>query len=771
MQGKEKMMFRLQVFVFAIATVLEIATAQDFKISGRVVNSFQNPLSGCVVVLKSNGMVDTTNQNGEFELTNVTSNITQPKNQRAEFRSGRATFLLKKQGLVNIRIYSLAGKVLHSWQSNDLKAGLHSINPSTIISDALPAGIYVVQLITPEDALSFKISTFNLRNSLNGTEASTHEGKAIEALAKTSAAGIDTLEITLENYEIKKIPLDTLFISLGNIRLDAIQENVPPSQPQAVYPTNGQQNIANSILLRWECTDQDGDTLAYNVLFDTVSPPSRVITERANSDSLVLGDLSSEMTYYWRIRAFDGEDSTSSQIFSFSTAAVEWDEIIPNLRRQCYIIGVEYENKIMGMGSGFAISPTKIMTNAHVVNGLIEIAELYGMDDKKFVAVRDGGTIDIDYSYELDKFAIHPNYDSTTNYTYDFAIVTIKSGTLSDTSVYETEYNLHSLSVGSEIATIGFPGETNDLNTVNPIATYKSGTISALRPFNPDNTPSNGETNVVIQHNFNTTGGTSGSPVFNKKGLVIAIHNSGEYDFIKNEDGTWTRVPVGSLGYSIRIDQRAAVESEPLTAFSTIEPKIVNYYFINGTLTDLQFYYRGTLMDTIEWLDTLSYWDYKGEPVDDVIELYSIVATDNYLYWQDTMQTGLDFSREYIVTDDYFLYGLTNNTNKTVKSCVVSNPLQYDSTYLYLSIGSYRDVGYYKASSMTDFRLYFYSATQLIYWDDIDTRSSTNEAKYVPLEATLTLSKRLATAADTKTKEDRKRTTYYRGDLLRKLGE
>jgi V8-like Glu-specific endopeptidase len=473
------------------------------------------------------------------------------------------------------------------------------------------------------------------------------------------------------------------------------------------------------------------------------------------------------MTYYWRIWAFDGVDSTASQVFSFSMKSIEWDDLISELKKQCYIIGFESKNKINGMASGFAISSTQIMTNAHVVNSLIKHAKNHRPGDYKFVAVRDGGTLDLDYSYELDKFAIHPGYDSTAKYTYDFAIVTIKKGTLTDTCLFETNSNLNSLMVGCHIATIGFPGETNDLNTVNPTATYKSGTVSALRPFVPDKTPSNNLTNVVIQHNFNTTGGTSGSPVFNKQGKVIAIHKSGEYEWIKNIDSSWTRIPVGSLGYSIRIDQRIGLETQPLTAFSSIKPTKVYYHFINGTLTDLQFYILGKLRDTIESLDTLKLWDYKGEPRYDDIELRSIVATDNYLSWDDTLKTGVDFSRRYIVSDKYFLYGLCNKTNKIVKSCVVLNSLGYDSTSLYLPIESCRFVGYYKASSATDFRLYLDSTSQIISWEGIDTRSSTKEAKFVRLDATLR-SPTNRTATNDMKKKRQKKVIYYRDDLLEK---
>jgi hypothetical protein len=232
------------------------------------------------------------------------------------------------------------------------------------------------------------------------------------------------------------------------------------------------------------------------------------------------------------------------------------------------------------------------MTNAHVAKGLIDFISNYDMTGIKLIAVRDGGRINVDNSFELDSFAIHQEYDSTKQYTYDFSLLTIKSGVLTDTCNFESTQQLYNLAIGDPIYTVGFPGEANDLNTIQPIATYKDGTISALRPFDPDRTPASSQTNVVIQHNFNTSGGTSGSPVFNNSGKVIGIHNSGEYEFIRNSDGTVTRVPVASIGYAIRIDQRTMVENCFMTSFSSIPPcQDAKLKLLNNSTTSIYYFY------------------------------------------------------------------------------------------------------------------------------------------------------------------------------------
>lgn len=765
-------MFRMmaQAQVLLLIALLS-AVGQGIEIRGRVVNVYQNPLSGCVVTLCSSGSSDTTDVNGAFVIAQgdiaVDGKALPPRGGTPSVNGAMVRFSIDGATRVGLMVFDMQGRTVHEWEQAHCPGGDHAVPLARMITRALPVGIYTGVLTVGEQQVAFKLPVSSAGPRAGGSSLTAHSRKIQPGPAK-SAAAVDTLVFQLEYYQTKRVAVESYQVDLGNVVLQVAEANTPPSQPQPAYPTNGQQDVAPAGTLKWECTDQDGDALTYTVYLDTVSPPLGVIGEQVAVDSLALPPIEHGTTYYWRVVAHDGLDSTRSQVFSFATASIEWDELVPQLRKQCYIVGVAYDGRIMGVGTGFAISPRRIMTNAHVVRALIDFARMYGMDDKQFVAVRDGGRLGHTHSHELDSFAIHPDYDSTTTYTYDFGIVTVRGGTLEDTCVYESLPNLYALTTGDEIATIGFPGETNDLNTVQPIATFKSGTISALRPFDPVSTPATDETNVVIQHNFNTTGGTSGSPVFNRDGRVIAIHNSGEYDFIKNQDGTWTRIPVGSLGYSIRIDQRTSMESTPLTAFSAVEPELVDYYFINGTYTDLSFYFRGVLMDTIPYLDTLHYWDYKGEPVNDVVELYSLVATGNYVYWRDTMQTGLDFSRRYIVNNSYFLLGLTNSTNKAVKSCVVSSAYQHDSAQLYLPVGAYADVGYYRSSSLTDVNIHFHDASQYIYWNDLDTRSTNAYAAFIPLEATLTLTKQAPPGPGHKPPKTPDKITWSRAELLRR---
>ena len=112
------------------------------------------------------------------------------------------------------------------------------------------------------------------------------------------------------------------------------------------------------------------------------------------------------------------------------------------------------------------------------------------------------------------------------------------------------------LRVGQPIATLGFPGEIATLNTPMPLATFKDGTISALRPFRPDFVSVSPQNNRVVQHNLDLSPGTSGSPIFDYEGWIVAVNHAGTETLVIDQDtGAPARVSHGNIGFGIRVDE------------------------------------------------------------------------------------------------------------------------------------------------------------------------------------------------------------------------
>jgi hypothetical protein len=236
-----------------------------------------------------------------------------------------------------------------------------------------------------------------------------------------------------------------------------------------------------------------------------------------------------------------------------------WSDVLDLIKPALYWIGYTAKPEggtrypVIFVGTGFAVNEFLIATNYHVgiaiTNGFQEIRNDL---DPIAIAVRAGtraygdgtfgdGTFRLgevmedrdlwgfwDPRYDLTArspdialFGVYNIDDGESYYGLDFA----RLATLDDAM---------DLQVGEEIGIYGFPGileTTHDPLTLTPNPTFKSGTVSALRPYNEEISLSSafkvGLMGKFVQHNLETAPGNSGSPIFNTRGEIVAIHNSG----------------------------------------------------------------------------------------------------------------------------------------------------------------------------------------------------------------------------------------------------
>ena len=166
-----------------------------------------------------------------------------------------------------------------------------------------------------------------------------------------------------------------------------------------------------------------------------------------------------------------------------------------------------------------------------------------------------------DLSYQGNYFFIgtywsHPQWDPENLSSPDVGTLHISEGFIGRRARLATSNAVYRLRVGAPIATLGFPGELQggELSHLFPIGTFKNGTISALRP------PFRGEMyttsdSYVVQHNLDLSGGTSGSPIFDDSGQVVAINNAGIENVVLNIGGAPARISQAALGFGIRADK------------------------------------------------------------------------------------------------------------------------------------------------------------------------------------------------------------------------
>ena len=250
----------------------------------------------------------------------------------------------------------------------------------------------------------------------------------------------------------------------------------------------------------------------------------------------------------------------------------DWSGIVHSLQYSVYAVlhGVYNENiadwTITFIGTSFAVESGTLVTNGHIIDGLLELDgqvaafnDRYGTDLQSAWIVVQNLTTDL--SYEGNYFFIgtywsHPQWDPDNLKSPDVGTLHISEGFIGRRVSLATSREVYRLRIGAPIATLGFPGELQggELSHLFPIATFKNGTISALRP-SFDGEPYTVSDTHVVQHNLDLSGGTSGSPIFDASGQVVAINNAGIENLVLSIGGTPTRVPQTALGFGIRADK------------------------------------------------------------------------------------------------------------------------------------------------------------------------------------------------------------------------
>ena len=256
------------------------------------------------------------------------------------------------------------------------------------------------------------------------------------------------------------------------------------------------------------------------------------------------------LAWTWQARYVPGPDTVWR-------GGHNWADVIDQngVDEAIYAVGYRVFDQNFLIGTGFSLRTTAtIWTNAHVVVGLIvALSQLVDWQPIPF-AVKSGTPIFGEDTYLLQTFHVHPEYDGTP-LSPDIAIFVVDKTFQSGPFILPPDL-ADDLRVGQPIGTMGFPGEITGFDSIVPIATFKDGTVSALRPYNPITTSVAPANNRMVQHNMDLSAGTSGSPIFDHEGWIIAVNNAGtEKLVIDLNTGSPARVPTGNIGFGIRADE------------------------------------------------------------------------------------------------------------------------------------------------------------------------------------------------------------------------
>ena len=264
-------------------------------------------------------------------------------------------------------------------------------------------------------------------------------------------------------------------------------------------------------------------------------------------------------------------DRLRDRVLSLERRIGDWSQVVNAMKRSVYAVihavFVSQDDVIFTfVGTGFAVTRETIVTNGHIIDALVQLDDQFqdfnqrfGTDLQAYWMVVQNLTPSLVYRWNyffIDEFSTHPQWNAADLSSPDVGRMQVLEGSMPRTIPLITVSEALRLRVGTRVATLGFPGELQggDLDHLYPIATFKDGTVSAVRPpfqgerYSPRDT-------YVVQHNLDLSGGTSGSPIFDASGKVLAINNAGIANVVLTLGGAPARISQAALGFGIRADK------------------------------------------------------------------------------------------------------------------------------------------------------------------------------------------------------------------------
>jgi pSer/pThr/pTyr-binding forkhead associated (FHA) protein len=244
------------------------------------------------------------------------------------------------------------------------------------------------------------------------------------------------------------------------------------------------------------------------------------------------------------------------------STAVIGQRIVQNVRDSIFMLAwIDYKGATEGFCSAFAVGPQVLGTNAHCIEGWLELKAKHARVTRvplRFIAIQNGRP---QAPYDVVRYIKHPEYnpkaEGRTQLTADVGLLVV-SRPLPQTARVALGEELTEVGAGSTIYNYGFPGRF--MRPEAPEATFTEGRVGRVTTLGF--AVSDWRQNRLIQHSALTTGGTSGSPLIDHEGRIVGINagasGSAKRDLVIDER-TGRALPVKIVGetgykYAMRID-------------------------------------------------------------------------------------------------------------------------------------------------------------------------------------------------------------------------
>jgi V8-like Glu-specific endopeptidase len=182
-----------------------------------------------------------------------------------------------------------------------------------------------------------------------------------------------------------------------------------------------------------------------------------------------------------------------------------------------YLVTVKTSVEEEGFCTAFAVKPDRLVTNAHCV----AVAEDYKRHGGAIWVVQNGHPevrYPITHMKRIAGFAV-----GSGGITPDVGWLKLEEPALKSLVTLAAAPEYQALGTGDPMYTYGFPGRLADVSA--PEATFVEGVVGRITAL--DGRSGDAKQSKLIQHSAFTSGGTSGSPIFNALGHVVAVNTGG----------------------------------------------------------------------------------------------------------------------------------------------------------------------------------------------------------------------------------------------------
>lgn len=209
---------RVCSFILGIALVI---SAQSISVSGTVTNQSGKPISGAILTLVRQKLIDTSGTTGLYGFSGTTGTMVVPvlpNTDNIVMKNGVLSLRLTALAAVQIEIIDIGGRTLARLLNGHVAAGNYRFN---ILTKPLSSQILVVNAKVDQRVSTFRYLPVagNLRQRILTSSGVSSNGGA--RVLVNVPASVDTLLIWKPGYVLKVIPIPS-YQGVVNIMLDTI---------------------------------------------------------------------------------------------------------------------------------------------------------------------------------------------------------------------------------------------------------------------------------------------------------------------------------------------------------------------------------------------------------------------------------------------------------------------------------------------------------------------------------------------------------------------